>query len=166
MTSITPRLVRDRRPSSVLAAAVLALVLAILRPAPEALAQGAAGDRWVGTWATAEVGRPQNPVSPAPGPAPFMANSRCPAPPAPPVPPSPGQPFAPPPYVQFTNQTLRQIVHTSIGGDRKEHTSELQSPCNLVCRLLLEKKKTKLYDINRDEKAKMKRHVSKQQNKQ
>src|SRR5256885_8919771 len=33
------------------------------------------------------------------------------------------------------------------GGVRKpvrseEHTSELQSPCNLVCRLLLEKKKT------------------------
>src|SRR5256885_2471121 len=28
-------------------------------------------------------------------------------------------------------------------GDRsEEHTSELQSPCNLVCRLLLEKKKT------------------------
>src|ERR1039457_7372444 len=28
------------------------------------------------------------------------------------------------------------------GGDRQEeHTSELQSPCNLVCRLLLEKKK-------------------------
>src|SRR5256885_8523988 len=24
--------------------------------------------------------------------------------------------------------------------DRKSHTSELQSPCNLVCRLLLEKK--------------------------
>src|SRR5256885_5366427 len=30
----------------------------------------------------------------------------------------------------------------------EEHTSELQSPCNLVCRLLLEKKKkSKLYDI-------------------
>src|SRR2546426_7869347 len=32
------------------------------------------------------------------------------------------------------------------GGRRQlrseEHTSELQSPCNLVCRLLLEKKKT------------------------
>src|SRR5256885_8749304 len=32
----------------------------------------------------------------------------------------------------------------------EEHTSELQSPCNLVCRLLLEKKKSKqkqpLYD--------------------
>src|SRR5256885_11905207 len=27
----------------------------------------------------------------------------------------------------------------------EEHTSELQSPCNLVCRLLLEKKNTKTY---------------------
>src|SRR5256885_7159825 len=27
----------------------------------------------------------------------------------------------------------------------EEHTSELQSPCNLVCRLLLEKKKTQGY---------------------
>src|SRR5256885_8613874 len=31
-----------------------------------------------------------------------------------------------------------------VGGVRsEEHTSELQSPCNLVCRLLLEKKKKK-----------------------
>src|SRR2546426_6593447 len=29
------------------------------------------------------------------------------------------------------------------GGRSEEHTSELQSPCNLVCRLLLEKKKIK-----------------------
>src|SRR6266446_7309228 len=28
-----------------------------------------------------------------------------------------------------------------IAGRSEEHTSELQSPCNLVCRLLLEKKK-------------------------
>src|SRR2546426_3096860 len=28
------------------------------------------------------------------------------------------------------------------GARSEEHTSELQSPCNLVCRLLLEKKKT------------------------
>src|SRR5256885_11758807 len=28
------------------------------------------------------------------------------------------------------------------GHRSEEHTSELQSPCNLVCRLLLEKKKT------------------------
>src|SRR6266446_7159114 len=27
----------------------------------------------------------------------------------------------------------------------EEHTSELQSPCNLVCRLLLEKKNKKIY---------------------
>src|SRR5205807_10366778 len=32
---------------------------------------------------------------------------------------------------------------SAAGIDRsEEHTSELQSPCNLVCRLLLEKKKT------------------------
>src|SRR2546426_3812529 len=32
----------------------------------------------------------------------------------------------------------------------EEHTSELQSPCNLVCRLLLEKKKkktTRMYNV-------------------
>src|SRR5256885_10979440 len=36
--------------------------------------------------------------------------------------------------------SVRQQHHRS-----EEHTSELQSPCNLVCRLLLEKKK-KIYD--------------------
>src|SRR2546426_6761476 len=43
------------------------------------------------------------------------------------------------------------LVVTPIGNGRllrsgsrsEEHTSELQSPCNLVCRLLLEKKKKK-----------------------
>src|SRR5256885_2932666 len=30
----------------------------------------------------------------------------------------------------------------------EEHTSELQSPCNLVCRLLLEKKKTTQLSTN------------------
>src|SRR2546426_6790840 len=36
------------------------------------------------------------------------------------------------------------LLHTR-GKSRRseEHTSELQSPCNLVCRLLLEKKKKK-----------------------
>src|SRR5256885_11975984 len=32
------------------------------------------------------------------------------------------------------------VVHTHLHRS-EEHTSELQSPCNLVCRLLLEKKK-------------------------
>src|SRR5256885_7292006 len=39
----------------------------------------------------------------------------------------------------------RQWAHVSVVNDAaprrsEEHTSELQSPCNLVCRLLLEKK--------------------------
>src|SRR5256885_7718827 len=33
---------------------------------------------------------------------------------------------------------------TSSKKRSEEHTSELQSPCNLVCRLLLEKKKKKI----------------------
>src|SRR5256885_11721443 len=33
------------------------------------------------------------------------------------------------------------IYQRPFGGRSEEHTSELQSPCNLVCRLLLEKKK-------------------------
>src|SRR6266566_8157660 len=39
---------------------------------------------------------------------------------------------------------IRQLVEVESqeGGEKsEEHTSELQSPCNLVCRLLLEKKK-------------------------
>src|SRR2546426_9161801 len=37
----------------------------------------------------------------------------------------------------------RRAGEHATGQDRRseEHTSELQSPCNLVCRLLLEKKK-------------------------
>src|SRR5256885_16328277 len=40
-----------------------------------------------------------------------------------------------------------EIVVCTKGGRSEEHTSELQSPCNLVCRLLLEKKKKKRYNI-------------------
>src|SRR3989454_8022139 len=42
---------------------------------------------------------------------------------------------------QEAADTYQQVV--ALKPDRsEEHTSELQSPCNLVCRLLLEKKKT------------------------
>src|SRR5256885_5136357 len=34
--------------------------------------------------------------------------------------------------------------HGCVGWRSEEHTSELQSPCNLVCRLLLEKKNNKI----------------------
>src|SRR5205807_8710641 len=40
----------------------------------------------------------------------------------------------------FAWYTLVGSVATAAGRS-EEHTSELQSPCNLVCRLLLEKKK-------------------------
>src|SRR5256885_13886957 len=45
----------------------------------------------------------------------------------------------------FNTQIIREglrLKHELSGeGRSEEHTSELQSPCNLVCRLLLEKKK-------------------------
>src|SRR5256885_8539616 len=37
---------------------------------------------------------------------------------------------------------LAALARKGIACRSEEHTSELQSPCNLVCRLLLEKKKT------------------------
>src|SRR5256885_8715964 len=37
-----------------------------------------------------------------------------------------------------------QAHRARLGLRSEEHTSELQSPCNLVCRLLLEKKKTQV----------------------
>src|SRR5437764_6118997 len=37
----------------------------------------------------------------------------------------------------------RGEFHSPVGARSEEHTSELQSPMYLVCRLLLEKKKTK-----------------------
>src|SRR5256885_6804821 len=40
----------------------------------------------------------------------------------------------------------RQRMAGRAAGRSEEHTSELQSPCNLVCRLLLEKKKY-IHDI-------------------
>src|SRR5205807_9678948 len=36
------------------------------------------------------------------------------------------------------------VADVVAAGRSEEHTSELQSPCNLVCRLLLEKKKKKI----------------------
>src|SRR5256885_7241599 len=41
------------------------------------------------------------------------------------------------PAVEVVGRTASGAYHTR----SEEHTSELQSPCNLVCRLLLEKKK-------------------------
>src|SRR5256885_9667804 len=51
--------------------------------------------------------------------------------------------------VQFLDMGSREVLER-IQTERnrsEEHTSELQSPCNLVCRLLLEKKKKRAYYI-------------------
>src|SRR5256885_6228231 len=49
------------------------------------------------------------------------------------------------PSVKRTRKTsfspCGKTARTRCGLRSEEHTSELQSPCNLVCRLLLEKKK-------------------------
>src|SRR5205807_3333121 len=44
-------------------------------------------------------------------------------------------------------------------GRSEEHTSELQSPCNLVCRLLLEKKKKRKEKDMNIKKIKYKQHM-------
>src|SRR5262245_37586447 len=69
---------------------------------------GAQQGHWVGTWMVAHIGRPQTPppAAPAPTPPPAAGQAAAPAPAPPPV------------FMHFNNQTLRQIVHTSIGGTR------------------------------------------------
>src|SRR5256885_8210909 len=51
------------------------------------------------------------------------------------------------PVVGSNTRVQGEVLTSYVGNDdvvagrSEEHTSELQSPCNLVCRLLLEKKK-------------------------
>src|SRR6202030_4103265 len=55
-------------------------------------------------------------------------------------------------FVDFDVKTDANIdqVLAQLRVDRsEEHTSELQSPCNLVCRLLLEKKTSKIRTLTR-----------------
>lgn len=90
--------------------ASLALVFSLFT-SHASLQQGGAADRWVGTWATAVVERgvaAQAPPAQAP-PAPQGQTAPAAVPPA---------PAPPPPILAFSNQTLRQIVRTSIGGTR------------------------------------------------
>src|SRR5256885_5805887 len=49
--------------------------------------------------------------------------------------------------VNATVQGNTTVPGPGINPRSEEHTSELQSPCNLVCRLLLEKKKNKEFYI-------------------
>src|SRR5256885_11836792 len=44
-----------------------------------------------------------------------------------------------------TTPAISSSIQNAKSRRSEEHTSELQSPCNLVCRLLLEKKKNETY---------------------
>ena len=84
--------------------------------------QAQSRDHWVGTWATAVVVRPQTPAAPLtlPPTASGQPNACQPASfgPAPAPGAGRGNGQAPPAPLNFRNQTLREIVHVSLGGDR------------------------------------------------
>src|SRR2546426_7999976 len=52
-----------------------------------------------------------------------------------------GTPLCPTWVLMISPTAKKCAVNAQVVGRSEEHTSELQSPCNLVCRLLLEKKK-------------------------
>src|SRR3954469_6294557 len=101
MKSVTPHSVRRIAPRT-FASLALAVTLFAVHPL---LAQSGSGAHWVGTWTTSEVGRPQTPPPPA-APAPTAA----PAPGQTPLPTPAAAPAVPAPFIQFNNQTLREIV--------------------------------------------------------
>src|SRR2546426_2560768 len=51
--------------------------------------------------------------------------------------------------LQGAGRVVVLATHNDAAGRSEEHTSELQSPCNLVCRLLLEKKNNEHLTRNR-----------------
>jgi lysophospholipase L1-like esterase len=83
----------------------VSIVVALIVLAPAFGAKKNA-DNWVATWTTALVIRPVGP--PPAGPPPAGPNG---------APPANGPPRPPPPAT-VQDQTLRQIVHTTIGGDK------------------------------------------------
>jgi lysophospholipase L1-like esterase len=107
----TASLATSRRTFAVLA--TIGLTLAALAPSTWVGAQsGSRAEHWVGTWATAVVSSQQVVTLPA-----FMRQRNAPPPPASGAAPPP--PPLPPPGLQvINNQTLREIVHTSLGGSR------------------------------------------------
>jgi lysophospholipase L1-like esterase len=124
-----------RKSRRALLGAVVTLAVAL-----PALGQSNANERWAATWATALVvrpppappaapGAPAAPTAPAAPPAAAATTPAAPpstaatlvAPAAPPGAPAAAPPAArpaPPPPLTVSNQTLRQIVHTSVGGNR------------------------------------------------
>ena len=89
----------------------LTLAVLLLGAQPTVSAQGAT-ERWVGTWATAAVVRPRAPQGPASvgRPAPAQAQAAR--------PPQGRRGGANRQLPSFSNQTVRQIVRVSLGGER------------------------------------------------
>jgi len=81
---------------------ILAIVAVVSCVTSSVLAQRAAANHWVATWTTAVVARPAV-LPPAAAPA---------------APPPPNAPAPAPPPITPNNQTLREIVRTSVGGTR------------------------------------------------
>src|SRR2546430_16618452 len=48
------------------------------------------------------------------------------------------------PVITAGSEEIKSVLILSVTGRSEEHTSELQSQSNLVCRLLLEKKKSNM----------------------
>src|SRR2546426_7931878 len=65
-----------------------------------------------------------------------------------------------PPFTPYETKPAALSPHSTKRWSRRseEHTSELQSPCNLVCRLLLEKKKKKSNQLNPTQRNKQSRY--------
>jgi lysophospholipase L1-like esterase len=110
---------------STVATAAVALYLLAAQPAAQT---PRTNDHWVGTWATAVVSRAPVPpqrgagpqgTPPAPAtPAPQAQAPQGPAPAGVNAPPAQGRGGAAAPPLNFNNQTIREVVHTSIGGER------------------------------------------------
>src|SRR5260370_23745858 len=104
-TKVSP--IMSRRVFAVLV--TIGLTLAALVPSTWVGAQsGGRAEHWVGTWATAVVSSQQTVTLPA-----FMRQRL-----APPAGASSPPPLPPPDLQVINNQTLREIVHTSLGGSR------------------------------------------------
>src|SRR5215467_15289089 len=63
------------------------------------------------------------------------------------------------PLLRVHGLESRCDLYVEVAGRSEEHTSELQSPCNLVCRLLLEKKKKKISILPSKQKKNLPNHT-------